>query len=114
MLACPPGELHTLGLLSFGIALANRDWSVTYLGADTPIPTVLRTCETVAPDAVVLAAALPARFADALDQLRELAAAVPLAVAGAGAGPVLARRVGARLLDADPVTAAASVAAGAV
>jgi DNA-binding transcriptional MerR regulator len=114
VLACPPGELHTLGLLGFGIALANRDWSVTFLGADTPIPTIRRTCETVAPDAVVLAAAQPARFADALDQLRELAGVVPLAVAGAGAGRVLARRVGARLLDADPVTAAARVAAGAV
>jgi MerR family transcriptional regulator, light-induced transcriptional regulator len=114
VLACPPGELHTLGLLGFGIALANRDWSVTFLGADTPIATIRRTCETVAPDAVVLAAALPARFADALDPLCELAAAVPLAVAGAGAGPVLAGRVGARLLDADPVTAAARVAAGGV
>src|SRR3954454_6884570 len=114
VLACPPGELHTLGLLGFGIALANRDWSVTYLGADTPIPTVLRTCETLAPDAVVLAAALPARFADALEQLSELAGAVPLVVAGAGAGPVLAGRVGARRLDADPVTAATRVAAGTV
>jgi DNA-binding transcriptional MerR regulator len=114
VLACPPGELHTLGLLGFGIALANRDWSVTFLGADTPIATVRRTCDAVAPHAVVLAAAQPARFADALDQLRELAGTVPLAVAGAGAGPVLARRVGARLLDADPVTAAARVAAAGV
>jgi DNA-binding transcriptional MerR regulator len=112
VLACPPGELHTLGLLGFGIALANRDWSVTFLGADTPIAMVRRTCDTVAPDAVVLAAAQPARFADALDQVRELAGTVPLSVAGAGARPGLAGRVGARLLDADPVTAAARVAAG--
>src|SRR3954453_774908 len=37
LLACPPGELHTMGLLCFGLSLRNRGWRVTYLGADTPV-----------------------------------------------------------------------------
>jgi hypothetical protein len=55
---------------------------------------------------VVLSAAVPERF----DELAAAPPALPpgsaLAVAGAGAGARLARRLGARLLDTDPLTAA--------
>jgi hypothetical protein len=43
--------------------------------------------------------------------LMRLAAATPLAVAGPGASPGLAERVGAQLLDAPPVAAALAVRA---
>jgi MerR family transcriptional regulator, light-induced transcriptional regulator len=113
VLACAPGELHTIGLVAFGVALGNRDWHVVYLGADTPVSTLRRATQDVEPAAVVVSAVAPARFADAQEGLRELAGDVPLAVAGAGAGAVLAERIGARLLDTDPVSAAALVAAAA-
>jgi MerR family transcriptional regulator, light-induced transcriptional regulator len=113
VLACAPGELHTIGLVAFGVALGNRDWHVVYLGADTPVSTLRRATQDIEPAAVVVSAVAPARFADAQEGLRELAGDVPLAVAGAGAGAVLAERIGARLLDTDPVSAAALVAAGA-
>ena len=37
ILACPPGELHDLGLLVFGLVLRARGWRIAYLGANTPI-----------------------------------------------------------------------------
>ena len=73
VLACPSGELHDLGLICFGIALRGHGWRITYLGADTPQPTLVET-----------AARLP---------------------------PNIVAELGAVLLDVDPVTAAARVAA---
>src|ERR1700729_2472633 len=37
ILACPPGEFHDLGLLSFGLPLREHGWGITYLGPATPI-----------------------------------------------------------------------------
>jgi DNA-binding transcriptional MerR regulator len=112
LLACAPGELHTVGLVGFGIALRNRGWRITYLGADTPVAGVRHTAGGVSPALVVLSAAMPMRFAGMEAELRNLAASVPLAVAGGGTSRRLADQIGAELLDADPVTAAESVARG--
>jgi DNA-binding transcriptional MerR regulator len=110
LLACPPQELHTLGLVCFGIALRNRGWRITYLGADTPIASIRRAADDVTPALVVLSATLPARFAPIEPELRDLAATLPLAVAGAGTNRLSADRINAELLDTDPITAAESVA----
>ena len=112
LLACAPGELHTLGLTGFGIALRNRGWRVTYLGADTPIAMTARTARTLAPGLVVLASAMSHHLPPLEDELRALAASFRLALAGAGASRELAERVGAELLDEDPVTVAEHVARG--
>jgi DNA-binding transcriptional MerR regulator len=37
LLACAPGEQHTFGLISFGVALHQLGWRITYLGADTSV-----------------------------------------------------------------------------
>jgi MerR family transcriptional regulator, light-induced transcriptional regulator len=110
LLACAPGELHTLGLIGFGIALRTRGWRITYLGADTPIPSLRRACDDLGPALVVLSAAMPAHVASIEAQLRDLGATVPLALGGAGTSRLLADRTGAQLLDVDPVTAAERVA----
>jgi DNA-binding transcriptional MerR regulator len=110
LLACPPGESHHLGLSCFGLALRARGWRITFLGAETPFDTILETIGSLAPDVTVMSAVDPARFAAAEDQLAELAAATPLVLAGAGAGPRIAERVGARLLEVDPVSAADLIA----
>ena len=110
LLACPPGEEHDLALISFGIALARRGWRITYLGANTPIGAIQQMVGEVDAEVVVLAATTPVRFADVIDQLRELARAVPLALAGAGAHARLAEDAGARLLEGDPVAGAAEIA----
>lgn len=34
------GELDTIGLLAFGLALRGEGWRITYLGADTPLAAI--------------------------------------------------------------------------
>jgi MerR family transcriptional regulator, light-induced transcriptional regulator len=110
LLACPPGELHDLALMAFGIVLGRSGWRVGYLGADTPVPDVIRIAADSAPELVVLAATTPDRFTPIVDDLRRLAGIAPLALAGAGATQAVADEVGARLLAGDPVSEAALVA----
>jgi len=106
VLACPPGELHDLPLLAFGIVLHRNGWRVSYLGASTPLEDIARTAADLRPDLVVLAAATPERFEGLDAHVSRLARIAPLALAGAGATPTMAQANGARLLDGDPVTAA--------
>jgi methanogenic corrinoid protein MtbC1 len=109
VLACPPGELHDIALMVFGIALNRTGWRIDYLGANTPIEELTRTVEASQPDLVVLVATQTPTFETLAAQLTELARRAPLALAGAGATPQLAAAVHARLLDGDPVTAAENV-----
>ncbi|HZC99351.1 MAG TPA: B12-binding domain-containing protein [Actinomycetes bacterium] len=106
ILACPPGEQHDLGLLAFGITLRRRGWRIIYLGPDTPIATIRQVTVGAAPQLVVLAGALPGPLATHTDAIADLARQTPVALGGAGATAELAGRIGARLLDQDPVSAA--------
>jgi len=111
VLACAPGELHDLPLISFGLALAARGWSITYLGPDTPIATIKETLVGRERPLVVISAVSAARLRAVQDELAELATDVRLALAGGGATKELASATGAALLlDEDPVTAAERVA----
>lgn len=106
LLACPSGERHTLGLVTFGIVLARRGWRITYLGADTPVASLSHAAAKTTPAATVLAASRPRWFARAAGELGTLAAKQRVCVAGAGASKQLGRRIGAELLTGDPVMAA--------
>lgn len=109
VLACAPGELHDLPLIIFGLALAGRGWTITYLGPDTPIATIQVTLADPKPRLVVISAMTRPRLRGAQSQLTELVRQVPVALAGAGATDGLARATGAFLLEGDPVTAAERV-----
>jgi MerR family transcriptional regulator, light-induced transcriptional regulator len=109
LLACPPGELHDLGLVVFGVALNRLGWRIAYLGTDTPLETLAGAATAVDPAAIVLAhtwrgEALAARG------LREVAKRFPVFVGGAAVDAATAARVGARRLEGDPVTAAGELA----
>jgi methanogenic corrinoid protein MtbC1 len=110
LLACPPGELHDMGLLVFGIALSRRGWRIANLGVNTPVPQAREVTSDLSPALVVMAATTSARFTAIEPELTRLAALVPLALAGAGATQDLAESIGARLLAGDPVTAAEQLA----
>jgi DNA-binding transcriptional MerR regulator len=110
ILACPPGEQHDLPLMAFGVILNRCGWRVGYLGVNTPIQEVIAVTATSQVRLVVLAATTEERFAMVAGQLTKLGAAVPLALAGAGASAELADMVGARLMSGDPVTAAEQLA----
>lgn len=101
ILACPPGELHELGLLSFGLALRERGWRITYLGADTPLGDIAATVDEISPAIVVLAAVTPQRFLGVADEIKTLAAQVRVGLAGAGASAALARRLNAESLAGE-------------
>lgn len=109
VLACPPGELHELGLLSFGLALRERGWRITYLGADTPLREITAALDELAPSIIVLAAMTPQRFLGSADELTALAARARVGLAGAGASGPLADRLGAELLAGELVDVAAAL-----
>jgi DNA-binding transcriptional MerR regulator len=109
VLACPPGELHDLALMVFGIMLNRNGWRIDYLGTSTPVEELTGTADETHPDLIVLAATLPQNFETVAAQLTALARRTPLALAGAGATPQIAAAVGARLLTGDPVTEAQNV-----
>ena len=106
VLACPPGELHDLPLLIFGIILNRRGWRVDFFGANTPVVEVIDGARQSPPDLIVVAATAPERLTAISADLARLAAVAPLALAGAGASRAAADAVGAELLTGDPVTAA--------
>jgi MerR family transcriptional regulator, light-induced transcriptional regulator len=109
VLACPPGELHDLALMIFGIMLNRNGWRIDYLGMITPVDELTQAVDARRPDLVVLAATLPESLETLAPQLTALAQHAPLALAGAGATPELADAVGARLLAGDPVTEAENI-----
>ena len=109
VLACPPGELHDLALMVFGIVLNRNGWRIAYLGMSTPVEELARTVDARRPDLVVLAATMPDNLEPLAAQLTALAQRAPLALAGAGATPQIASAAGARLLTGDPVTEAENI-----
>ena len=111
LLACAPGEQHELGLIIFGLALRQRGWRITYLGADTPIATLKDAARELAPAAVVLVALTPERLTRLRGSVAELAQGTRLLLGGAGARERLAREIGAERLSGDPVAAAGDLAA---
>lgn len=106
LLACVPGERHALGLLSFGVALAERGWRISYLGADMPVADVEQAAARLDPAVVVLSAADEDRLRESADGIRALAAGHTVAIGGAGATDALARDLRVERLAGDPVTAA--------
>jgi DNA-binding transcriptional MerR regulator len=106
LLACARGEQHTFGLIGFGVALHQLGWRITFLGADTSVAMIEEAAAHVAPDLVVVTAAVPERMTEIAGDLPRLTGRWQTAIAGAGASPALAAAVAARHLDADPVTAA--------
>ncbi len=110
LLACAPDEQHDLGLICFGLALRRYGWRITFLGADTPLQTALQTARTLQPAVIVMSASVPEHLTAHAAELSELAAAVALELAGAGASHEIAERVGAAYLAEDTLDAAASVA----
>jgi DNA-binding transcriptional MerR regulator len=103
ILACAPGELHDLPLAVFALALRDRGWRITYLGADTPVETIEDAVRALEPALVVVSASAPDRIEDSLGALRRLAKRAPLVFAGPGTASA---KLPARGLAGDPVTEA--------
>jgi DNA-binding transcriptional MerR regulator len=96
VLACPPGEQHELGLISFGLLLRESGYRITYLGAETPLAD--HAIGEIAPDVTVVAAIAPGPLLDAADEIRALGTRGRVAIGGAGASEALATRLEVELL----------------
>ena len=110
LLACAPGEAHDITLLAFALVLRSHSWRILFLGADTPIATLAQAAETTRPELVVVSSFDAGLLEAHARELRRLAGAVPLALAGPGASEELCARLGVRRLDGDLVAAADEVA----
>lgn len=111
LLACVEGERHDLPLVGFGLALRARGWRISYLGADTPVASVVDAARELTPDAVVVSGTVAGVFDRVATRLREVALHAPLYVAGAAADAGVARRSHATLLPGEVVAAADALAA---
>jgi methanogenic corrinoid protein MtbC1 len=111
LLACPPEERHDLGLLLFGLLLARRGWSISFLGADTPIAAIGSAVAAQHTDVVVLSTIDTARLDRVADELRALASRVRVLLAGPGATKQVAARSGTELLVGDLVDSADAISA---
>jgi methanogenic corrinoid protein MtbC1 len=105
VLACAPGELHDLGLITFGLTLSRRGWRITYLGPDTPIESVVDTAARLSPELVVISATTKRRLTPLLEPLKALGRKTRVAVAGSGATDVTE----VESLGGDPVAAALAI-----
>jgi methanogenic corrinoid protein MtbC1 len=109
ILACPPGERHDLGLVTFGLMLRERGWRITFLGPDTPIATLAAAAGPLAPEAIVLCALMAAHFEAARVPIAALARTRRVHLGGSGADADFATSTGAQLLEGDPLDAAAQL-----
>ena len=110
LLACAPGERHTLGLVCFGLVLADRGWRIAYLGADTPVDQVAEMSASLSPAVVVLCALDARHVIDDADAIAELARRQHTILAGRGASAALAERLGVHHAPGDPLATALQLA----
>lgn len=111
LLACPPGERHDLPLVMFGLLLARRGWSISFLGADTPVAAIGSAVAAQHTDVVVLSTIDAGRLDAVAAEVRELAARVRVVLAGPGADQQTAARCATELLAGDLVDAADEISA---
>ena len=111
LLATPAGEHHDLGLIAFGLALRSHGWRVAFLGANTPVESVISAAEETQPEVSVISVMDPERFDGIELDLARLGMVTSLMLAGAGVPGDLPARIGATHLHEDPVLAAESLAA---
>jgi MerR family transcriptional regulator, light-induced transcriptional regulator len=90
VLGCPPGEQHTLGAITCGLALHRRGWRIAYLGPDTPLAAFESTAHALGARRVLVSVGVDGRLEPYADDVRALARRIPLVLAGAGVGTSLA------------------------
>ena len=102
--ACAEGEWHSLPAQMFAELLRLRGFTVTFLGASTPVEHVARLLTRHSPDAVAISCQLPLHF-PGVTRLAEAAHAHGIPVLAGGRAlshhPTRARRLGADACPAD-------------
>ncbi len=70
--ACPAGERHELGLLTFAYTMQQAGWHVCYLGADLPVAELRYACQHLQPALVALSLTHPADQQSCLETVQEI------------------------------------------
>jgi methanogenic corrinoid protein MtbC1 len=105
LVATPAGQVHELGALLAAASAAAEGWDVVYLGADLPVPEVLRAARQARVRAVGLSVVLFTDAGESVEHVKEirqgLEPQILLFVGGAAAAerPEMFRAVGARVID---------------
>lgn len=73
LVACPPGNQHSLGASLVAAAFRAEGWVVDLLGADVPTEDLLARALKTQPDVIALSLALPRDWVPTLDIARHLA-----------------------------------------
>jgi DNA-binding transcriptional MerR regulator len=110
LLACAEDEQHDIPLLLFGLLLRTYGWRIAYLGADTPLPSLVQAVRELHPSAVVVTGTTKGSLDGQSAGLQEVGLLAPLYVAGTAAGEELATQARAGYLDGDMFAAAESLA----
>ena len=110
VLACAEDEQHDIPLLLFGLLLRTYGWRIGYLGADTPLPSLVQAVRELHPSAVVVSGTTGGVLDGQSAGLQEVALHAPLYVAGPAASEELARRAHGVYLDGDMFAAADTLA----
>ena len=77
VLACSPGETHSIGVQMIGDFLEAAGWEVLLLGASVPATALAGLVADESPDAVVISTATPGLLPGAEEAVRALAAVEP-------------------------------------
>jgi DNA-binding transcriptional MerR regulator len=84
--ACPAGELHELGLLTFAYLMQQDGWQVCYLGTDLSLRDLYWSCERLQPTLVAVSLTYATEPSHALRTLQDidtvLAPAYPTLIGG--------------------------------
>jgi len=109
VLACAPGEQHDLGLIGFALALRSRGWRIVYLGADTPLESVVDAARSSAPVFVVVSSVSRRTLEEHRRQIEEIAGDFRVCVGGAAAEAAdlpggIVRLVGGPVEEAERLT----------
>ena len=110
VLACAEDEQHDIPLLLFGLLLRTYGWRIGYLGADTPLPSLVQAVRELHPSAVVVSGTAAGVLDGQSAGLQEVALHAPLYIAGAAASAELARQAHGIYLDGDMFAAADTLA----
>jgi MerR family transcriptional regulator, light-induced transcriptional regulator len=119
VLACAPGEQHDIALIAFGLALRERGWRIVYLGADSPVESIVDAARSADAPFVVVSAVAPRRFREVAERLELLPRRHRLCLAGPGAATTAVpadgdalRLVAAPVEEAERLTALIAGGAG--
>jgi excisionase family DNA binding protein len=73
VLACPEGELHEVGLRSLSYAFEAEGWTTHYVGANTPVDSIIDAIRSNEADLVCLSFTIPPDDRSFIDAIRRVA-----------------------------------------